>query len=140
MPGFASALSVRPRSGGGVTAPRFVTSRLASRAARSPIARPLTGPVEPVRTRGAERSARRRREVVTVLFTVTMLSAAVAAAIGGGALWAIQILTDLLLLSYVVGMVWFRSNSADRMRTIRYLPPVRPRPVAAYALRRTASS
>ncbi len=130
MPGVASAVGAR----------RSVTNRLASGRARSQIARPLTGPVEPVRTRGAERSARRRREVVTVLFTATMLSAAVASALGGSAWWAIQILTDVLLLAYVGGMLWFRSNSADRMRTVHYLPQVRPRPVPAYALRRTASS
>jgi hypothetical protein len=130
MPGVASALGAR----------RSVTNRLASGRARSQIARPLTGPVEPVRTRGAVQSARRRREIVTVLFTATMLSAAVASALGGSAWWAIQILTDVILLAYVVGMLWFRSNSADRMRTVHYLPQVRPRPVPAYALRRTASS
>jgi hypothetical protein len=122
-------------------APRAIThSKLTNRVSRSPIAYPLAGPVEPVRTRGAERSARRRREVVTVLFTATMLSAAVAAALGGSAFWGLQILTDLLLLTYVSGMVWFRTSGADRMRNVRYLPQVRPRPVPAYALRRTASS
>jgi hypothetical protein len=100
----------------------------------------LTGPVEPLRTRGAERAARRRREVVTVLFTATMLSAAVASAIGGGAFWGLQILCDLLLVAYVGGMLFFRANGADRKRTVHYLPQVRPRPVPAYALRRTASS
>jgi hypothetical protein len=78
--------------------------------------------------------------VVTVLFTSTMLSAAVASAIGGGAFWGLQILCDLLLLAYVVGMLLFRGNGAVRKRTVHYLPQVRPRPVPAYALRRTASS
>jgi hypothetical protein len=135
MPGFASALSPRR-----LTAGRATSNRFANRASRPAAARPLTGPVEPVRTRAAERSARRRREVVTVLFTATMLSAAVASAMGGGAFWVLQILTDLVLLTYVVGMLWFKSNGIDRARTVRYLPPVRPRPVPAYALRRTASS
>ncbi len=126
MPGVASALGAR----------RSPTRRLA----RTPSARPLTGPVEPMRTRGAERSARRRREVVTVLFTATMLTAAVASALGGSTLWGLQILCDLLLLAYVGGMAWFRSNGIDRARTVHYLPQVRPRPVPAYALRRTASS
>ena len=124
MPGFASAVGT--------------SSRFSGRVSRS-VPRPLTGPVEPVRTRAAERSSRRRREVVTVLFTSTMLSAAVASAMGGGAFWGLQILTDLLLLTYVAGMMWFKSNGTDRARTVRYLPPVRPRPVPAYALRRTAS-
>ena len=75
-----------------------------------------------------------------MLFTATMLCAAVASALGGTVLWAIQILTDLMLIGYVAGMLWFRSDAADRMRTVRYLPPVRPRPVPAYALRRTGSS
>jgi hypothetical protein len=123
MPGVGSALGAR---------------RLAPRVTRTPAA--LTGPVEPMRTRAAERSARRRREVVTVLFTSAMLSAAVASAIGGGALWGLQILCDLALLTYVAGMLWFKSNGVDRKRTVHYLPQVRPRPVPAYALRRTASS
>jgi hypothetical protein len=123
MPGVGSALGAR---------------RLSPRVTRTPAA--LTGPVEPMRTRAAERSARRRREVVTVLFTTMVLSAAVASAIGGNALWALQILCDLVLLAYVAGMLWFKSNGVDRKRTVHYLPQVRPRPVPAYALRRTASS
>jgi hypothetical protein len=121
----------------GVSSP-FATRRIAPRVTRTPAA--LTGPVEPMRTRASERSARRRREVVTVLFTSTMLSAAVASAIGGGALWGLQILCDLLLVGYFGGMLWFKSNGIDRKRTVHYLPQVRPRPVPAYALRRTASS
>ncbi|MDQ1458789.1 MAG: hypothetical protein QOI08_273 [Actinomycetota bacterium] len=134
MPGFSSVSSAR-RLG----ATRTVSGRFTNRVSRPSAARPLTGPVEPVRTRAAERSARRRREVVTVLFTATMLTAAVASAMGGP-FWGLQILSDLLLLTYVAGMLWFKSNGIDRARTVRYLPPVRPRPVPAYALRRTASS
>jgi hypothetical protein len=135
MPGFASALNARRLAPGRIASGPFV-----NRASRPRAVRPLTGPVEPVRTRAAERSARRRREVVTVLFTAAMLTAAVASAIGGNALWGLQLLNDLLLLTYVAGMLWFKSNGIDRARTVRYLPPVRPRPVPAYALRRTASS
>jgi hypothetical protein len=120
--------------------PGHAIAPLPLRAPRPSVARPLTGPVEPLRTRAAERSARRRREVVTVLFSATILSAAVAVALGGTLWWGLQIVTDLAFVAFVVGMVWFRSVAADRMRTVRYLPPVRPRAVPAYALRRTASS
>jgi hypothetical protein len=123
MPGVGSSLAAR---------------RLSPRVTRIPAA--LTGPVEPLRTRAAERSARRRREVVTVLFTTMVLSAAIASAVGGTALWGLQILCDLVLLAYVTGMLWFKSNGVDRKRTVHYLPQVRPRPVPAYALRRTASN
>ena len=75
-----------------------------------------------------------------MLFTTMVLSAAVASAIGGNALWGLQILCDLVLLGYVAGMLWFKSNGVDRKRTVHYLPQVRPRQVPAYALRRTASS
>ena len=75
-----------------------------------------------------------------MLFTATVLSAAVASALGGGAFWGLHIVADLVLLTYVGGMVWFRNKGADRLRTVHYLPQVRPRPVPAYALRRTASS
>jgi hypothetical protein len=132
-PGAARAPRGVPRGPApGVAAPPM-------RTARATVARPLTGPVEPLRTRASERSSRRRREVVTVLFTATILTAAIAAALGG-LWWGLQLVTDLVFVSYVVGMVWFRSVAADRMRTVRYLPPVRPRPVPAYALRRTGSS
>ena len=74
-----------------------------------------------------------------MLFAATTLSAAVASALGGSAVWALQILTDLALLTYVLSMLWFRGNGA-RARNVHYLPQVRPRPAPAYALRRTASS
>lgn len=133
MPGVGSALGARRAAN-----ERATTGRVANRPG-SP-KRALTGPVTPVRSRRAEASARRRREVVTVLFAVATLSAAIASALGGTAVWAIQILTDLALLVYVVCMMWFRSNAAGRARTVHYLPQVRPRPAPAYALRRTASS
>jgi hypothetical protein len=135
MPGVASALGGRRVAGS-----RVEDSRAALRSVRSPISAPLPGAMTPARTRGAERSARRRREVVTVLFTATTLSAAVASAMGGTLAWGLQVLTDLILFVYVVGMLFFRSNSAEHARTVRYLPQVRPRPEPAYALRRTASS
>jgi hypothetical protein len=62
-----------------------------------------------------ERSARRRREVVTVLLIATALSAAVASALGGTALWGLQILVDLILLAYVAGMLWFRSTTTGHV-------------------------
>jgi hypothetical protein len=110
------------------------------RAARPRSARPLTGPVGPMRTAASERSARRRREVVTVLFSATILSAAVAVSLGGTLWWGLQIVMDLAFVGYVAGMIWFRNAATDRMRTVRYMPPVRPRAVPAYALRRTGSS
>jgi len=135
MPGVASALAARRASN-----ERAPASRVANRPAPSPMGAPFTGPMTPVRSPGAEASARRRREVVTILFAVATLSAALASALGGTLVWALQILTDLALLVYVVGMLWFRSNTAGRARNVRYLPQVRPRPAPAYALRRTASS
>lgn len=133
MPGVASALGARRTSNR-----RTSKSRAANRSVRSPMSAPMPGPMTPARTPGAERSARRRREVVTVLFAATTLSAAIASAMGGAA-WGLQIFTDLLLVVYVAGMLWFRAGSLGA-RTVRYLPQVAPRPAAAYALRRTASS
>jgi hypothetical protein len=140
MPGAPSALGARLASSSRTVNNRMAGSRSASRPARIPTGAALPGPMAAVRNPGADRSARRRREVVTVLFTATTLSAATASAIGGSVMWGLQILTDLLLLSYVLGMLWFRSNTAGRARTVSYLPQVRPRPAPAYALRRTASS
>jgi hypothetical protein len=139
-PMSGGAMSGGPMSGGPMSGGIARGARPANRRLRSAAPRPLTGPIEPVRTRSAEQSARRRREVVTILFTSAMLSAAVASALGGGLFWGLQILCDLLLLTYCLGLVMLRSNGNDRMQPVAYLPQVRPRPVPAYALRRTASS
>ena len=125
-----------------VMAPVQVPSLAARRNLRSAPApaRALPGPLVPVRTRAAERSARRRREVVIVCFTAAVLTAAIASALGGTFFWALQILADLCLLTYVFGMMWFRGNASDHLRAVRYLPQPQPaRPAPAYALRRTAS-
>ena len=97
MPGPASALGARRAAIGNAA-----SSGVANRPARPSTNGPRPGPMAPVRNPGAERSARRRREVVTVLFAATTLSAAVASALGGTAVWALQILTDLALLTYVL--------------------------------------
>jgi hypothetical protein len=145
MPGVGSPAIARrmPANRGGSNLPlanRLGPPRLSNRSSRPTLARPLTGPVEPLRTRASEQSSRRRREVVTVLFTLAVLSAAVASALGGSVWWALQIVADLLLLTYFGGMLFFRNAGTDRARTVHYLPQVRPRPVPAYALRRTASN
>jgi hypothetical protein len=127
-------------SGGPMSGSVARGARPTNRMPRSAAPRPLPGPFEPVRTRRADQSSRRRREVVTILFTSAMLSAAVASALGGGLFWGLQILCDLLLLAYCLGIVMMRGNGNDRMHSVAYLPQVRPRPVPAYALRRTASS
>jgi hypothetical protein len=134
MPGPASALGARRAA-----ASTAASSGIANRPVRASTSGPRPGSMATVHL-GVERSARRRREVVTVLFAATTLSAAVASALGGSAVWALQILTDLALLTYVLGMLWFRGNGANRARNVHYLPQVRPRPAPAYALRRTASS
>jgi hypothetical protein len=139
----ARTVGVGPSGALSASARRAPTGAIGAPALRSPrpsAARPLTGPVQPLRTRASERASRRRREVVTILFAATILTAAVAASLGGTMWWGLQIVTDLLFVTYFAGMLWFRSLAADRMRTLRYLPPVRPRAVPAYALRRTASS
>jgi hypothetical protein len=135
MPGPASALGAR-RAAVGTAA----SSGVANRPTRPSMNAGRPGLMAPVRNPGAEQSARRRREVVTVLFAATTLSAAVASALGGSAMWGLQILTDLALLTYVLSMLWFRGNGATRARNVHYLPQVRPRTSPAYALRRTASS
>jgi hypothetical protein len=135
MPGPASALGARRAA-----ATRAASSGMTNRPVRTSMNGPRPRPIGPVRDAAAERSARRRREVVTVLFAVAILSAAVASALGGTFAWALQILLDLSLLTYALGMLWFRGNGANRARNVHYLPQVRPRPAPAYALRRTASS
>lgn len=88
----------------------------------------------------SQRSAKRRREVFTVLgaaATVTLLAAVTI----GGPMWGLHLLADLLLGAYAALVAWFRQLSLEHQQKVRYLPAARghaPAPLAA--LRRTASS
>ena len=82
-------------------------------------------------------AAKRRRDVLTVLAAAVAATFILASVSGASILWAVQVLSDVLLIAYVGLLAWFRSLSVERDRTVRYLPHHAP---AELALRRTASS
>jgi hypothetical protein len=88
-------------------------------------------------TTAAQRSAQRRREVLRVLtgaILVTLLLAAVSHVM---ALWALQLLADVLFGAYLSLWAWARGMQAERADKVRYMPDLR---VPELALRRSASS
>jgi hypothetical protein len=112
-------------------------------AAGVPVAHVPTRPLGPaVRASAAQRSARRRRDLVRVLMasiTVTLLLAAATQSI---AAWGLQILVDVLGLAYLGLWAWLRSAQFERSQTVRYMPERRmpERRAPELALRRSASS
>jgi hypothetical protein len=87
--------------------------------------------------RGMTRAQRRRRDVLLVLTVAAVLSLGLAAGTGSTMVWAVQLLADALLVTYVLAIARMRSVSTDRRAKVAYLPnPARPE----FALRRTGSS
>lgn len=82
-------------------------------------------------------AAKRRRDVLTVLAAAVAATFILASVSGASILWALQVLSDLLLVGYVGLLAWFRSLTVERDRAVAYLPHRAP---ADFALRRTASS
>ena len=90
-----------------------------------------------VRSSAAQRSARRRRDVLralTMTVTATLLLAAVTHV---SAAWALQIFVDVLAVSYLGLWAWLRTVQLERVEKVRYMPERR---APALALRRSASS
>jgi len=90
-----------------------------------------------LRASATTRAARRRRDVtraLTVSITVTLLLAATTHA---PAAWALQILVDVMALTYVGLWAWLRTVQEERGEKVRYMPERR---APELALRRSASS
>jgi len=87
----------------------------------------------------AQLSAKRRRDVFTVLGGAAGITFVLAVVSGSSAVWELQIFADLLLGAYGALYVWYRRMAAERLAEVRYLPRAVSAP-AELALRRTASS
>jgi len=71
---------------------------------------------------------------LTLSVTVTVL---LTAAPHAGAAWALQILVDVMALTYLGLWAWLRTVHDERSETVRYMPKRR---APELALRRSASS
>jgi hypothetical protein len=85
----------------------------------------------------AERSAKRRRDLVRGFSGAITVSLLLAVATRSPALWALQMLVDLAAGTYALLWAWARSAQAERAEKVRYMPEMR---VPELALRRSASS
>ena len=60
--------------------------------------------------------------------------------VGGTILWAIQLITDVMLVGFVVTLVLLARRAHERRAKVHYLAPPAPVQSSALVLRRTASS
>ncbi len=128
-------------NGNGDTLPQTVPTPKPSVYARDPL--PAAAP-DVVRTaivlppaNAAQRSAKRRRDLVRGFSLAIVVSLLLAVATGSPAAWALQMVVDLLAGVYALLWAWARSSQAERVEKVRYMPELR---VPELALRRSASS
>ncbi|MFM8236723.1 MAG: hypothetical protein ACKOBG_03060 [Actinomycetota bacterium] len=97
-------------------------------------------PEEPAFTTGS-RATRRRREVLRILLGAVGVTGLAAMATGSGALWALQIVADLVLLAFLGLWAWIRSLQIEQARKVRAIPlRVSASAAADAAFRRAVSS
>ena len=90
-----------------------------------------------IQASAAQRSARRRRDVLRGLTGAVTVSLLLAAATHAPIAWGVQILVDGLGATYLALWAWLRTLEVERTAKVRYMPePRRP----DLALRRSASS
>ncbi len=108
----------------------------------SPAPMALAATVGPPRARlgaapqGMTVAQRRRRDVLVGLFAAVSVTFVGALLTGSTMVWGLQLLVDVLLVTYVVLLVRMRTLAAEQRVKVRYLP----QPAPQLALRRTASS
>ena len=113
--------------------PVLATPRpVAFKAAGGP--RPTTGlPMSPV-------AQKRRRDALAGFALLALASLLLAVVFGGTIVWTIQVITDLMLVGFVVTLVLLARRAHERKAQVHYLPAQSPAQSSALVLRRTASS
>jgi len=90
-----------------------------------------------IRASASQRAAKRRRDVLQILFAGVGVTLLVAYVTHAPAAWALQLLADLALGTFLGLWAWVRAVGAERAVKVRELPRRR---VPEFALRRAASS
>jgi hypothetical protein len=103
---------------------------LSARMAPSPLPSAL-------RASATQRSALRRRDVLRALTMSVAATLVLAAVTQAGAAWALQILVDVLVATYLALWAWLRTLQVERAEKVHYMPERR---APELALRRSASS
>jgi hypothetical protein len=110
-------------------------------AAPRPVAFKAAGVPRP--TPGLPRSAvaqKRRRDALMFFAVLALGSLLLAVTLGGMAFWTLQLVTDVLLVGYVVTLVLLARRAHERKAQVHFLPAPAPVQSSALVLRRTASS
>jgi hypothetical protein len=138
---FNYKLDVLGRTNGNLDLPQTVAPPAAPTFSRDPLpaAPPRVAPAPLVvpRSSAAERSAKRRRDLVRGFSIAIIVTLLLATATRSPAAWALQMVVDLLAGVYALLWAYARSAQAERAEKVRYMPELR---VPELALRRSASS
>jgi hypothetical protein len=138
---FNYKLDVLGRTNGNLDLPQTVTPPPAPVFSRDPLPaaapRATPAPLLASRTSAADRSAKRRRDLVRGFSLAIIVSLLLATATRSPAAWALQMVVDLLAGIYALLWAYARSTQAERTEKVRYMPELR---VPELALRRSASS
>jgi hypothetical protein len=136
---FNYKLDVLGRTNGNLDLPQTVTPPPAPVFSRDPLSasRIAPAPLAVPRASTAERSAKRRRDLVRGFSLAIIVSLLLATATGSPAAWALQMVVDLLAGIYALLWAYMRSAQAERAEKVRYMPELR---VPELALPRSASS
>jgi hypothetical protein len=105
---------------------------VAFKAAGAP--RPTPGlPMSPV-------AQKRRRDALLGFAALALGSLVLAVVVGGVLFWTIQLVTDAMLVAFIVTLVLLARRAHERRAQVHFLPPPAPAQSSALVLRRTASS
>jgi len=127
---FNYKLDVLGRTNGNLDEVEPAGAILSARMAPSPL--PLA-----ISASAAQRSARRRREIVRSLMVAVTISLLLAAITHAAAAWGLQIFVDVAAATYFGLWAWARTAQVERAEKVRYMPERR---APALVLRRSASS
>jgi hypothetical protein len=138
---FNYKLDVLGRTNGNLDLPQTVTPPPAPVLSRDPVPaaapRVAAAPMLVPGSGAAERSAKRRRDLVRGFSLAIIISLLLATATRSPLAWALQMVVDLLAGIYALLWAYTRSAQAERAEKVRYMPELR---VPELALRRSASS
>jgi hypothetical protein len=136
---FNYKLDVLGKTNGTLDLPQTVAPPSPPVFARDPLSvtSPPSPPLMVPSSRAAERSAKRRRDLVRGFSVAIAVSLLLATLTRSPALWVLQMVVDLLAGIYALLWAWARSTQAERAEKVRYMPKLR---VPELALRRSASS
>jgi hypothetical protein len=130
---FNKHLSVLERTTPGrSSAPTRIAGSPVPQRAGASLARPAFAPTNyrPAGSVMSRRQARERRKNVLCLLAGAAVVTLTATVFVGGPMLYLQLLTDLLLVGYVVALVQMRRLAEERQQKVRYLPTAPERPAS----------